>query len=51
MKVNTSKFEAQISNPEGSFLFLLDILLTYISNVIPFPGFPFTTPLFNPSTP
>jgi hypothetical protein len=36
------------------FLFLLDIFFIYISNVIPFPGFPSENPLqllTNPPTP
>jgi hypothetical protein len=33
------------------FIFLLDIFFIYISNVIPFPGFPFKNPLSLPHSP
>jgi hypothetical protein len=34
-----------------SFLFSLDIFFIYITNVIPFPGFPSKNPLSDPSPP
>jgi hypothetical protein len=36
---------------EGIFLLLLDIFFIYISNVIPFPGFPSEIPYPLPSPP
>jgi hypothetical protein len=33
------------------FIFLLNILFIYISNVSPFPDFPFTNPIYYPPSP
>jgi hypothetical protein len=39
------------TNLELVFSFLLDIFFIYISNIIPFPSFPYVNPLFPPSSP
>ena len=52
MQLGFVSYWVHLGTPETeSFFFKLDISFIYISNIIPFPGFPSENPLFPPTSP